>query len=105
VFTTRAGTHVSKSNLPRRVFRPALKAAKLPQVRFHDLRHSHCSILLRDGASIKADSQRLGHGGIEFTPRAYFHLLPDSDDLLAGQFDRLVACPETRRGHRRTPRS
>lgn len=90
-FTTKAGTHISKSNLTRQVFRPALKSAKLPQVRFHDLRHSHCSILLRDGASIKAVSQRLGHSTIELTLRTYFHLLPDSDDLLAGQFDRLVA--------------
>ncbi|MGE5756986.1 MAG: tyrosine-type recombinase/integrase, partial [Planctomycetaceae bacterium] len=51
VFCTQFGSYIGKSNLTRQVFRPALKTAGLPLVRFHGLRHSHASALLRDGAS------------------------------------------------------
>jgi len=90
-FVTKAGTHISKSNLTRQVFRPILKAAKLARVKFHALRHSHASALLHEGASIKAVSQRLGHSTVELTLRVYFHLLPDADDSLAGMTDKLFA--------------
>jgi integrase len=88
-FTTKTGKHISKSNLTRQVFRVILKAAKLPRVKFHALRHSHASMLLHDGASIKAVSQRLGHSTVELTLRVYFHLLPDADDSLAGMTEKL----------------
>lgn len=90
VFTTKHGSHISKSNLTRQVFRPALKAAGLPRVRFHDLRHSHASMLLNAGASIKAVSHRLGHSSVELTLRTYTHCLPDADDTLAAQTNGLI---------------
>lgn len=91
VFTTKNGSFIGKSNVIRQVFRPILKSAKLPQVKFHALRHTHASALLRDGASIKAVSQRLGHSTVELTLRVYFHLLPDADDSLAGQAEKLFS--------------
>jgi integrase len=91
VFTTKTGKHISKSNLTRQVFRPILARAGLSQVKFHSLRHSHASALLRDGASIKAVSQRLGHSTVELTLRVYCHLLSDADGALAGQAERLFS--------------
>jgi len=44
--------------------------------RFHDLRHTHASQLLRAGVSIKVISARLGHASEAFTLRTYIHLLP-----------------------------
>lgn len=89
-FVTGRGTHIGKSNLTRQSFRRVLRLAGLPLVRFHDLRHSHASMLLTAGASIKAVSQRLGHGSVELTLRTYCHLLPDADETLAGLTDELV---------------
>ena len=90
-FVTKNGNHIGKSSLTRQVFKPILKAAKLPQVKFHSLRHSHASALLQDGTSIKAVSQRLGHSTVELTLRVYFHLLPDADESLAALTDKLFA--------------
>jgi integrase len=89
-FVTKLGTHIGKSNLTRQVFHPALKVAKLPKIKFHALRHSSASMLLNNGASIKAVSRRLGHSSVELTLRVYSHLLPDADDVLAAQVDKLM---------------
>lgn len=89
-FVTKTGNNIGKSNLIRQVWRPALKAAGLPDMKFHSLRHSAGSLLLNDGASIKAVSQRLGHSSIEITLRVYYHCLPDADDSLALQADKLL---------------
>ncbi len=89
VFMKKNGSHISKSNLTRQL-RPALKAAKLPRVCFHDLRHSHASIVLNAGASIKAVSHFLGHRSVELTLRTYTHFLPDADDTLAAQTNSLI---------------
>jgi integrase len=37
----------------------------LPRIRFHDLRHTHASLLVAAGVPIKVVSERLGHA----TPR------------------------------------
>jgi len=45
-------------------------------VRFHDLRHSHASQLLRQGVPLQVVSQRLGHAKVSITLDVYAHLLP-----------------------------
>jgi integrase len=49
----------------------------VPRIRFHDLRHTHATILLRQGRSVKEVSQRLGHSGVTITLQTYAHVLPD----------------------------
>jgi integrase len=83
VFVTKTGQYVGKSNLIRQVFKPILEKAGVPVVRFHDLRHTHASVLLARGKSIKAVSRRLGHSNVAMTLRVYAHLLPDADGALA----------------------
>jgi integrase len=83
VFCTRNGTWIAKSNLTRYTFRPLLKKAELAVIRFHDLRHTHATGLLRRGMSIKAVSRRLGHSTVELTLRVYVHVLPADDHELA----------------------
>jgi integrase len=39
----------------------------MPRVRFHDLRHSHATELLRSGVNIKVISERLGHSSVATT--------------------------------------
>jgi integrase len=105
VFCTRTGQYFGKSNLIRQVFRPilrrandkvieettktAVESALLPEIRFHDLRHTHATSLLGKGHSIKAVSQRLGHNSIEITLKTYAHVLPTDDAALAAGLDRL----------------
>lgn len=48
----------------------------LPRIRFHDLRHTHATLMLTNGVSAKAVSERLGHSTIALTLDTYSHVLP-----------------------------
>jgi integrase len=89
VFCTKTGKYIAKSNLIRWTFAPILKKAGL-KVRFHDLRHTHASLLLAKGHSIKAVAKRLGHSDVAMTLRTYAHVLPDDDGKLADAFQGMV---------------
>lgn len=70
--------------LLNKVFREARKAAKLPHVRFHDLRHTYASWLAQDGVSMAAIRDLLGHSSLSVTSR-YAHLArPDLDAATKG---------------------
>jgi integrase len=60
------------------------------RLRFHDLRHTVASILLSQGQSLRAVSQRLGHAKPELTLRVYAHCLPSDDHQLAAGLNRLL---------------
>jgi integrase len=90
VFCTRTGNYFFKRNVLRSL-RTVLKAARLPLVRFHDLRHTHASLLLSKGHSLRAVSQRLGHSNPALTLRLYAHCMPSDDATLADGFDRVIA--------------
>jgi integrase len=68
-------------------YRDLLRRRKLPNVRFHDLRHSHASQLLRAGVSPKVISERLGHSKVGFTLDVYSHLLPGMQEEAASKVD------------------
>lgn len=57
----------------------ALKSASLPEIRFHDLRHTAATLLLRSGASLKSVQYTLGHSTVHTTMR-YLHLLPGMEE-------------------------
>lgn len=65
----------------------ACKRAGTKRVRFHDLRHTHASLLLAAGANIHAVSARLGHASVGFTLQVYGHLMPGMDEALADATD------------------
>jgi integrase len=60
-------------NLVRREFKPALRKAKLPDVRFHDLRHGFASLLIAQGEHPKLISEQLGHASVKITMDRYGH--------------------------------
>jgi hypothetical protein len=66
------------ANFVRREFRPALRRAGLPMVRFHDLRHSFSSLLIAEGLAPKLISEQLGHASIAITMDRYGHLFDQS---------------------------
>ena len=61
------------------------------RVRFHDLRHTHASLLVADGIAIEVVSERLGHAHPAFTVHTYQHLLPGMSAAAAERFATLVA--------------
>ena len=58
--------------------------------RFHDLRHTHASILLLNGVAIHVVKERLGHSRIQTTIDTYGHLLPTSDAMAADVVSRVL---------------
>jgi hypothetical protein len=58
----------------REQFRRLLQEAKLPPLRFHDLRHSAATILLALGVNPKVVAEWLGHGDVSTTLRVYGHV-------------------------------
>ena len=67
VFSNELGRPVEVSNLTYRYFRPLLMKAGLPQVRFHDLRHTAATLMLGAEVDVKLVSEMLGHSQTAFT--------------------------------------
>ena len=81
VFTNVFGRPCDHSNFTGRFFKGLLVAAGIEtSFRFHDLRHTHASILLRQGVHPKVVQERLGHSTISITLDTYSHLLRDVQD-------------------------
>ena len=55
-------------------------------IRFHDLRHTHATILLQQGVNPKVVSERLGHASVTFTMDVYQHVLPGMQAQAAATF-------------------
>jgi integrase len=72
---------VSLSRL-QRCFKKALDASGNPKITIHDLRQSHASYLIGNGANIVAVSKRLGHTDVNMTLKVYTHLLKESEEKL-----------------------
>ena len=92
VFTMLQGGPLREPKFAERYFKPAARAAGLPAaLRVHDLRHTCASLLIREGASIKAVQHHLGHKSASITLDRYGHLFPEELDHLADRLDRLRA--------------
>ena len=76
VFTNGTGAPVDPDNMIKRNFQPALEAAGLRRIRFHDLRHTFASLLIDQGENIKFIQSQLGHASIQTTIDRYGHLMP-----------------------------
>ncbi|MBC5806238.1 MAG: site-specific integrase [Candidatus Eremiobacter antarcticus] len=57
-------------------YRTLIKDSGFPKTRFHDLRHTHATHLLRQGISPKVVAERLGHATVAMTLDTYSHVLP-----------------------------
>ena len=66
----------------RRHLLACARSAGLPEIRLHDLRHSHASMLISAGVPITAVSKRLGHSNIEQTLSTYSHIMPNDEVIL-----------------------
>ena len=90
VFPNEIGRPLEQGNLLRRSFWPLLKEANLPQIRFHDLRHTCATLLLRQDVHVKVVSELLGHASIKITLDIYSHVLPDMQEQAVRAMDNLL---------------
>lgn len=101
VFTTAGGYPVRHNNFRKNIFRPTQRLAlpHLPNLRWHDLRHTCASLIIH---ALKTDNpkiarevaafdvmKRLGHEDIRTTINTYTHLLPSADDVIADHLGEL----------------
>jgi integrase len=118
VFTAPRGGPLRESKFVPGRFKPAIGAANeaiaqlaqdgrpdplLKGLRLYDLRHTAASLMIRQGASIKAVQKQLGHATASITLDTYGHLFPDELEALAGRMEdarteALVTLARTQRG-------
>jgi integrase len=87
-------------------FKKLTKAADLPPIRLHDLRHTAASLALEAGADLKVVSDQLGHSSIVLTADTYISVLPPLALKAAEATAKLIAkagrrIPGSKRPHRR----
>jgi integrase len=87
VFPSAVGPPLWGGNL-NRTFKARLQRAGLPKsTRFHDLRHTCATLLLKQGVNPKFVQELLGHADISLTLNVYSHVLPDMGAAAAGAME------------------
>jgi len=74
----------------RKHFHPALKAANLTRIRFHDLRHTYASLLIEQGEKIEYILAQLGPSSPSVTLDVYAHLLKPSNQQVARRLEKSI---------------
>jgi integrase len=89
VICTKHGRPVQSTNLIRG-FKKDVKKVGLPVIRFHDLRHTHATMLISQNINPKIISERLGHARIGITLDIYSHVLPSMQQEVANKLDEMM---------------
>lgn len=114
VFANEVGRPIEATNMLRRSFKPLLKSSctcghldgehegkacsqcncpsftSLPDIRFHDLRHSAATLLLEKGIHPKIVSDMLGHSQVGITLNLYSHVTPTMQKQADDAFDEVL---------------
>ncbi len=90
VFPGDQGKPLTNSHVLRMHFLPALKAAGLPTMRFHDLRHTYASLLIHQGENIKYIQKQLGHSKPTVTLDIYAHLMEENNPAAADRLENAI---------------
>ena len=103
VFTSPTGAPLRHSNFRRRIWLPALSAAGLPAIHFHDLRHTGNKFSADAGANLRELMERMGHSSTR-AALIYLHSTSDRQRIIAdavGQAAREALCKVKLPGERR----
>jgi integrase len=87
VFCTTAGRPLDFRNVATASFKRLLEKAGLPDIRFHDLRHTCATLLLSRGHHPKLVQELLGHSSVAMTLDRYSHVLPGMGDQTAAAME------------------
>lgn len=74
-------------------FERLVTRAKLPAIRFHDLRHSHVAHLIEAGVHVEVISKRIGHASAAFTLDQYGHMMRGLDEHAADAVGAKIFAP------------
>lgn len=66
-----------------------VRRSGLKGIRLHDARHTHASLMLKQGIHPKIVQERLGHSSIQITLDTYSHVAPGLQQAAALKFDTL----------------
>ena len=95
VFTNEIGMHLCHQTIGAR-YKKLVKAAGLPDARFHDLRHSYAVAAIRAGDDIKTVQSNLGHHSAAFTLDTYAHataqMKKESADRMQAHIQAIKSC-------------
>ena len=72
-----------------------IRRAGLNGIRFHDARHTHASLMLKQGVHPKIVQERLGHSSIQVTLDTYSHVAPGLQQVAANKFDEIISYSNT----------
>lgn len=89
VVSEAGGTQVGAQAFTQR-FRKQVRAWGFPVIRLHDLRHTHASLLLKEGVHPKVVQERLGHSSIQVTLDIYSHVVEGLQESAANAWGDLV---------------
>jgi len=89
IFPSTIGTPLDLRNLLRD-FKEILEKVDLPDIRFHDLRHTAASIMLKHNIPVVTVSRILGHSKPSVTLDVYGHLIPGMQSVAAKIMDEVI---------------
>jgi len=86
VFSNPDGSPLQPDSITQ-AFTRITRSIGLYGVRFHDLRHTHATIMLWQGIHPKIVSERLGHSSIAITLDTYSHVMPGLQEAAVQRFE------------------
>lgn len=89
IFSTLDGRPL-RPNTVTRAWSMLASRCGLKGIRLHDARHTHASLMLKQGVYPKIVQERLGHATIAVTLDTYSHISPGLQQAAAEGFDRMV---------------
>ena len=90
VFSTSEGGPL-RPNTVSRAWTALASRAGVRVIRLHDARHTHASLMLKQGVHPKIVQERLGHASVQITLDTYSHVAPGLQEAAAESFDKLVS--------------
>ena len=88
--TTVRGNLTDADNFHHLHWKPLLRRTGLPDIRFHDLRHTCATLLLTQRVHPKVVSEMLGHANTSVTLDTYSHVIPGLGDAAAEAMENVL---------------
>jgi integrase len=89
VLCTQNGNPIIPRNFRKEFYKLSDKL-HLPKIRFHDLRHTHATLLIQQNVNVKLISERLGHANISTTLDTYSHVLPNMQKSVTEELEKII---------------
>ena len=90
IFPNGEGNPMNYSNMVNRYFKTTIGEAEVPDIRFHDLRHTYASLMIAQGENLKYIQTQLGHSSPTVTLNVYAHLMKPTNQEAACRLENAV---------------